>query len=600
MLTANFIIWYGDDVVCSNIAPILEVVKIVGDVNPTDQSIATIHIKVIEDVGNGKNERIIRVPYEIITSKDVFCRGLTKHLVFFNLKYILSLQNYLNGQIRLLRKLGGSAMEYDELGWQTLQENGKEQFVLENCFIDGTLYEYKDKTIEFRKGTIAGQKAFLDAEILPYKHTRLAMTLGLSSIVAGYIEDTLGIGSLVINVCGRSSTGKSTITELAGSFYANPKLSNNGIVRGFNATKNALLAASEGRHGLPILLDDLNANRSEHDRVNLVYQFAGNEPRGRCHNTGTLQAPRKGWNGLVLITSEAPMFDNESVPQGVNARILVLSDIVWTNDAEHSDRIKKGVRSDFGHIGLEFANIVSTIGKDKIITLHTKAQEDIKKYFKDKDELADRLALKFAAIKVTADLIKEHYYKNFNTNEVLKLLGDAYAETMITRAIEETALEDLKDFISANKKHFDVLTDTQKKEHSGEFYGAFIINKKEQTANISKSAFDKFLKEKKIQERKRILNYWAKHGYIKIDKDHLTVKVRALGDVRFTKLYLSQSEAEFFKGDVHTAHCHNCGAPKEVDFVDDEQEQVLQEITYEEPYDSIEEIFEEGKTTDEN
>ena len=490
-------------------------------------------------------------------------------------------------------------MLYKELGWQKFKENDEERFVLENCFVDGTHHEYFDKTLKFKKGTLEGQKSFLETEILPYKQTRLAMTLGLASIISGYIDSENDIGSLVINVCGRSSTGKSTITELAGSFYANPKLSSNGIVRGFNATKNALLAVSEGRHGLPILLDDLNANRSEHDRVNLVYQFASNEPRVRCQNTGTIQPPRKGWNGLVVITSEAPMFDNESVPQGVNARILVLSDTAWTKDAEHSDRIKIGVRSNYGHIGLEFANIVSAMGKDKILELHLKAQKDIKNYFKDKDDLADRLAKKFSAIKVTADLIKEHYYAEFNTDEVLKALGDAYAESMTIRAIEETALEGLKNFITANKKHFDVITDDAFKEHSGEMYGAFIINKKEKTANILKPAFDKFLKENKIQERIRILKYWASKGYIKVDKDHYTVKVQILGSARVTKLNLSDSEAEFFKGEIFVAKCHYCGAPKVVEY-QDEQSKEIPEIVYEEDVNSIDEIFEEGNTTDEN
>ena len=490
-------------------------------------------------------------------------------------------------------------MLYKELGWQKFKEDGEEQFVLENCFVDGTHYEYFDKSLLFKKGTLEGQKKFLETEILPYKHTRLAMTLALASIIAGYIEDDNATGSLVINVCSRSTTGKSTITDLAGSFYANPKRSHNGIVRGFNATKNALLAASEGRYGLPILLDDLNSNSGEHDRINMVYQFNSNEPRGRCQNSGTLQPPRKGWNGLVMITSESPMFDNESVPQGVNARTLILQDIIWTNDAQHSRRIKKGVRANYGHLGLEFAEIVKSLGKEKVMELHTKAQDDIREQFKEKDDLADRLAQSFAAIKVTADLIKEHYYEQFDTNEILQILVDAYSNTMSTRAIEETALEGLKNFITANKKHFDVITDDAFKEHNGEMYGAFIINKKEKTANILKPAFDKFLKENKIQERIRILKYWASKGYIKVDKDHYTVKVQILGSARVTKLNLSDSEAEFFKGEIFVAKCHYCGAPKVVEYPD-EQSKEIPEIVYEEDEKSIDEIFEEGNTTDEN
>lgn len=408
-------------------------------------------------------------------------------------------------------------------------------------------------------------------------------------------------GSFIINVSGKSSTGKSTITEVAGSLFANPILSQDGIVRGFNATKNALLAAGEGRNGLPILLDDLNANSSEHNRVDLVYQLAGNEPRGRCQNSGDLQSKRKGWAGLVLITSEAPMFDNANVPQGVNARVLNLDDIIWTQDAEHSNRIKDGVRKNYGHFGLEFAKKVKEIGKEEIYKAHKEAQKYLESLFKETDSLASRLSLKMASIKVAADILKNYFFDDFKSDEVIQILVDAYDKTMDDRAIEEKTLEEFKDFIKSNIKHFSIHTEEASKEHSGELYGAVIINRKEETVNVLKPIFLKFVKDNKITEQRRIIKYWKEKKYIKAEEGHNDIKVNALGNARAIKLILNSAERDFFQADLYEPRCRNCGEHLTPKFGTTKPEALkiseIPEITYDET-DNIDNIF--GGTTDED
>ena len=106
LLKANFIIWFGDEVVNSNVAPILEVVRIIGDVNPTSESVTTIQLKVIENIVDNVRERVITIPYTAITKKDLFYSELAKRMVFVNYDYVVQLQRYLNGQIRLLRMMG--------------------------------------------------------------------------------------------------------------------------------------------------------------------------------------------------------------------------------------------------------------------------------------------------------------------------------------------------------------------------------------------------------------------------------------------------------------------------------------------------------------
>ena len=419
------------------------------------------------------------------------------------------------------------------------------------------------------------------------------------------LKNSKASGSLIINVNGSSTSGKSTITEVAGSLYGSPELSNNGIVRSFNATKNAIIAACEGRKGLPILLDDITANSEEHNKTELVYQLASNEPRGRCHNTGTLQEQRSGWSGLVVITSESPMFDNENVTQGINARLIQLADIPWTQSSEHSERIKEGVRVNYGHFGLEFAKVVQNIGEAEILKLHTEAKKYIVSKFKEKDELADRLALKFASIKITADLLKEYFFEDFDAQEAVNYMIKAYDDTMKVRSLEENALEDFKNFIRTNIKHFDVHTENYVKSHQGDLYGAIILKKKDQSVNVLKPAFKEFLKENKIIEQRRIQKYWAKHGYIKVEAKHgYDVKVSVLS-ARATKLIIQPEELEFYLEGMYEFDGHNItkllemifgrtiGTQIDIPCIGNEYEEFDEGL-------SIEEIFETEENTDEN
>lgn len=576
-------------------------VRIEGDAVVSVKSTTLIVIQVHDRHGI----REIKIPYMALHKPEMFVEHLSKNMVFVKQDFEIQLQRFLHGQVRFLQLQGGSGtlLYYKTLGWQYKRGSTQKEFVLGGYKTAESQYQYFDTSFEFVKGTSKGQRDFIKTEILPYAETRLALTIGLSSIVAGYIEEFKPSGTFIINVCAKSTSGKSTIAELSGSLFGSPESSTNGIVRDFNATDNAILAANEGRIGLPILLDDITANQNEHTKKKeLVYKLASNNPKGRCQNTGSLQEKRSKWSGIAVITSETPLFDNENVPQGINARYIELADITWTQSAEHSERIKAGVRKNFGHLALEFANVLQELGTEEILKLHEEAKSIIKSKFKEKDKLADRISAYLAYIKITADLLKKHFFKEFNAEQVVKRMIKAYDDTMSARAIEERALEQFKDFIKTNIKHFTIYTEKSAKQHQGDLYGAIIINNKEQSVNVLKPAFNKFVKECEIFERRRILIYWADKGYIKVEKGHgYDVKVSALA-ARATKLYLKPDEVKFYKADLYEPHCHNCGDPVHTTFGTTQKEIPYIGQEYEE-YDknsNLEDIFETGDNTDEN
>lgn len=323
----------------SNVSTLFYPEKLIATLNPKENDKLLVEVTVVEKNGTTRN---FFVQMDILTKKDHFLNLMTSNMVLFDTKYISILQHYMMDECRKLLQKG--LIEYRNrcLGWQDIDNDGALRFILGNGKLkSGHLVKYYDANWKFQNGTLQGQLDFLRTEILPYPEMQLAMTFGLTSIVAGYVEPHLSVGTYVINISSESTTGKSTITELAGSFFGSPISNESGMVRTFNSTKNALLAASENKYGLPILLDDINANGREHNKTDLVYQFALNEPRSRCDSNGDLLSHRGSWSGLALITSESPMFDNEIVTQGVDARCLNIDNIIWTKDAEHSNRIKE-------------------------------------------------------------------------------------------------------------------------------------------------------------------------------------------------------------------------------------------------------------------
>jgi len=225
--------------------------------------------------------------------------ALARNRVLINSQYKSYVQGYLMKEFRDMLFNGGyETMTTTCLGWHNLEFLDKPVFILNDKNINGIYIEYAGTKMSFTAGTYKGQLEFIRDEVLPYKETQLALAMGLSSIVSSLVNTKREIGTLVVNVAGSSSTGKSTIAQLSASLYGSPVTSNFGLVRTFNATKNSILAMCEGRNGLPIILDDANANAKEHNKSDIIYQLAMGESRGRCNSNGSPRNRRERveWN----------------------------------------------------------------------------------------------------------------------------------------------------------------------------------------------------------------------------------------------------------------------------------------------------------------
>ena len=142
------------------------------------------------------NTRTFEIPFTVFNKKEVFQNEFFKNMVFFNLNYVSHLQRYLMEECREVQQNNATQMLTKELGWQNFENVNDRMFVLESTVINNTTIKYYDESLKFQNGTYERQLKFIKDEILPYPETRLAMVLGLSSIVAGYVEPYLSVRNI--------------------------------------------------------------------------------------------------------------------------------------------------------------------------------------------------------------------------------------------------------------------------------------------------------------------------------------------------------------------------------------------------------------------
>ena len=78
-------------------------------------------------------------------------------------------------------------------------------------------------------------------------------------------------GTVVVNLCGTSSTGKSTAEMLMCSPFMNPEIGKKkGLCFSANSTQNAMFALIDGIFGVPFVIDDINNNCTEYPENNWI------------------------------------------------------------------------------------------------------------------------------------------------------------------------------------------------------------------------------------------------------------------------------------------------------------------------------------------
>ena len=503
-----------------NICRMFEGCKIISTIDSKDSS-ESLLIKVWQ---NQYKQYYFELPVKELVSIDSLVGKFASNGVMLDHYAKHALSMYLTSNYRLCQSNNLYEYRHSSLGW--FDFGGKQIFLYDKTPVELAQISTCSKPFKFTSGSKQEYLDFLHKEILPIPTLALALSIGYSAVVASRLKDSCDIGTIIVNLCGASSTGKTTAEQLLVSPFACPAICNKyGLVHTFHSTPNALFESMDGIHGLPIVLDDITTNKNINVE-NLLYTISSGEQKMRCQHDGTLKESKSGFDGVVVISSEYPVYELASENQGLKARVLHTQGITWTPSAEVAERIKYFVSRNYGFTGIDFANYVASI--DDLEARYDQAKASTHKLMTKRDNLSDRLESKYAIFYLTIELMNECFSLNLKVEDLMQIFLEPEQSGIDDRDIGKKALDLINDFIIKKIKHFKIYNHDLKcqdfMDSTGDYFGTIVYENGRMDVYIPTSEVKKVLEDGKIREITSVKNKWKELGILVGDKDRTDCK----------------------------------------------------------------------------
>lgn len=294
--------------------------------------------------------------------------------------------------------------------------------------------------------------------------SKLALALGLLGPISYLCDSNSNIDNRLVNISGISSTGKTTAAKLALSLFTKPEKTVNGLYRNANGTTLSIQRTLAEGNGLTMLIDDFSAfaSRSSHENEKFIYSLESAFGRSSCDLKGGVITP-KTRKGAIILTSENKISDL-SFKEGALVRILELSNIHWTKDANHANKINNFCNEHYGLLGPQLMQIVLNYPQqhltEKLNIQRNKIRRNLLKNHLF-DKFTDRIIDEYALVLLCVKIVEEYYQKNsltidekFQFYEIFNLLMKQEEENYNMRNPYVNVYHKLIDFYVQNSKGF--------------------------------------------------------------------------------------------------------------------------------------------------
>ncbi|AOT72805.1 DUF927 domain-containing protein [Geosporobacter ferrireducens] len=424
---------------------------------------------------------------------------------------------------------------HENLGWTDI--NGKLVYLHHNVIGGGFNSSYKGQLNIAPKGNRENFNQLIEQEVLGHPPLELALALGLSSPVASRLRKLLGLDVLFFHIYGNSTTGKTTALMLATAPFGYPSKYNNGLIRTWLATDNALLGLMKGLHGMPLAIDEASSKvNSEYTKM--IYQIVDGIEKARADKNGVVKKRNSNdeWSGTVASTAENSLLGNSNHNNGLRVRLLELGHIQWTKSAENAEKLKAGLLENYSHVGVNFISYLNKIDDESLIKLFKECKQQVLERITAKDAFTDRIADKIAVVYLTAKVARKALNINFDHSKILDLLIEADKQQSEDRKLHLKAYEFFKSEVTRNINKFvfkdDVETyDMSKRSYqdkllpAGELMGRIeMLRDKMSQVLIPREQLNKILQSGGFTDVEGILYEWRENQVIDADKGKFTRK----------------------------------------------------------------------------
>lgn len=343
---------------------------------------------------------------------------------------------------------------YNNLGWRI--KDDKLYFRGHKLLsTDGMEGSYVGKYAIEPRGTKETLIADMHKCILGKPLLELSMILGLSSCVVGYLNCFMSVSSIVANIYGRSTTGKTTCSKLAVSMCGDPSpgIGKLSLASTWYGTENGLFATLSQNCGYTILLDEIGMKSPNLDVVNFIYGVCSGKPKARADKTGGL-ALRESWATTFISTGEHSMLNDGKPPDGMSVRVLNFGNLDWTESPEQCRELERFTRD---HCGLPIellAEYMLSLNSKDILYRYQQVIDNLIPALKTNESYKDRTAKMVAILILTGELFQECCQVQFSMTAVRDILLDI-VEKNTPEAESLRAYEDIRQMVEKNLSKFE-------------------------------------------------------------------------------------------------------------------------------------------------
>lgn len=253
------------------------------------------------------------------------------------------------------------------------------------------------------------------------------------------------INPFIVEISGRTSTGKTFTLKVAASVWGN-----DGLITEWNSTKNSIEAQAVFFNSFPLLKDD---TRNTYPKFisDMVYNFSGGKTKSRSNTNRTLDVV-KTWKNILLSTGEVSMPDMAGEKGGASGRVITLQDDPYPKDFGFAT-LAEYIDESHGLLGKAFIKQFES-NKDKYHNSFKGTQQ----YFIKKaeyNEVMARLGRCFALMQVTGEILND--IEGFE-HDHYAIVNEAY-KSMIKNNVNidkpKQMLEELLQYLDANRNHIE-------------------------------------------------------------------------------------------------------------------------------------------------
>ena len=467
------------------------------------------------------------------TSDNIEIRAFEKFLlsngIAISANYVMAVREYLISEIHSIEYANKTTYVHEELGWN--RDFGNRAFFCKEA-INASIQSNLTGPMEHEYGSNGSREDYmkvLHSDVIGNRNLEFALTLGFAGPIISLLADYTSLPVVMVDMAGKSSSGKSTSLTLIASVWGKGEISNSSTIKTFNNTKNALMGELSGMQGIPVMFDDHESEQTDKELskkqfTSLIYSISQGGDKGRCDSDGNVKHLAKDFSTIVVTTGEVCILDKAGTNLGLQPRVLRFEDVPWTSSKENAEKISSCAKKNYGFLGPEFIKVLNKYSDEDLEKMYDSKRKILLDCLGNaKNSLIERQSKAYALILTTATIVKTHLIPELNIEEMGKMFAERLVEFAEETTPEISAYEDVMEFVATQANHF--YKDGSARPNCT-IYGKILYDKTQKTDSnktqrepyvaIVGEHVEKILAN--YNEKKRILEKWYELGVIVCDK----------------------------------------------------------------------------------